>query len=317
MKNRIQFIDSAKGIGIVLMILGHIGFGPHVYSSIYSFHMPLFFFISGLLFSTPNKGKLINRCKRILIPYFSLGLIYLVINWLVSGFNVEKLFHLLWDNSQGLPIESALWFLTAFLTCQLIYVLLDYFIKNRYFLVIIPCIIAIITCVITKVCGIILPFSFQAGMVGLLYFSIGRFLSMCDFYKNETICRTVFSFITILVLLIVAVFLPLHNMRTGTYGIIPITEIIALVLSVCVVYFAKIIPDTAQNILSHYGQNSIIYLGINHLGIKIVNYLLANQTVIDDKIVLKICQIVMCFALLYVITTAINKTPIRKIFGKP
>ena len=49
---RLVFIDNAKGIGIILMILGHIPNMPEFFHSwIYSFHMPLFFFISGYLFN--------------------------------------------------------------------------------------------------------------------------------------------------------------------------------------------------------------------------------------------------------------------------
>lgn len=41
---RLVFIDNAKGIGIILMILGHIPNMPEFFHSwIYSFHMPLFF----------------------------------------------------------------------------------------------------------------------------------------------------------------------------------------------------------------------------------------------------------------------------------
>ena len=317
MKARIQFIDTAKGIGIILMILGHIGLGKYAYSAIYSFHMPLFFFISGLLFSTPDKRKLVKRCKTILIPYFSLGLVYLAVDWIVSGFNPDTLYHLFWDNSYGLPIESALWFLTAFLACQLIYSLLDCFIKNQHFLIIASCIIAITSCCITKTFGIFLPFSIQAGMVGLLYFSFGRFISLRSFYNNKTTFKTVVSLIVVPTLLIATAFLPLHNMRTGTYGIIPITEIIALVLSICFVYLAKLIPSFIQKPVSHYGKNSIIYLGINHVSIRIASYLLSAQTIIGNTIILKVCQIVLCFAFLYMGVIIINNTPIRKLFGKP
>lgn len=43
MSNRNLLVDVAKGIGIVLVVLGHSGieFGHYL---IYMFHMPLFFF---------------------------------------------------------------------------------------------------------------------------------------------------------------------------------------------------------------------------------------------------------------------------------
>lgn len=48
-KNRIEWIDTAKGIGIILVLLGHADFEPFS-KIIYMFHIPLFFFISGFLF---------------------------------------------------------------------------------------------------------------------------------------------------------------------------------------------------------------------------------------------------------------------------
>ena len=49
-QNRILWLDAAKGIGIILVILGHII--PMDRSSchyIYSFHIPLFFVLSGII----------------------------------------------------------------------------------------------------------------------------------------------------------------------------------------------------------------------------------------------------------------------------
>ncbi|MBQ7203696.1 MAG: acyltransferase family protein [Eubacterium sp.] len=46
---RYDFIDSSKGIGILLVILGHlISLSSPLELSIYSFHMPFFFIVSGL-----------------------------------------------------------------------------------------------------------------------------------------------------------------------------------------------------------------------------------------------------------------------------
>ena len=63
-QKRITWLDMAKGVGIVLMVAGHlIGalqtidnkpyFSP-VYQFIASFHMPLFFIFSGILFRITN-----------------------------------------------------------------------------------------------------------------------------------------------------------------------------------------------------------------------------------------------------------------------
>ena len=48
--NRILWIDAAKGIGLLCVILGHLGV-PYLSTLVYTFHMPLFFFLSGIVFS--------------------------------------------------------------------------------------------------------------------------------------------------------------------------------------------------------------------------------------------------------------------------
>lgn len=51
-KTRLEYLDAAKGLGILLVILGHIyAWNPNINRKIlvtwiYSFHMPLFFIVS-------------------------------------------------------------------------------------------------------------------------------------------------------------------------------------------------------------------------------------------------------------------------------
>lgn len=49
MKERLDYIDRAKGILIILMVIGHIWQSGFVFDTIYAFHMPAFFVISGML----------------------------------------------------------------------------------------------------------------------------------------------------------------------------------------------------------------------------------------------------------------------------
>jgi len=130
-KKRIVYLDMAKGIGIVLMIAGHlIGslqsidnkayFSP-AYQFIASFHMPLFFLISGiLLWVTKEEEKELSRIvrrksKTLLLPYGTFSLIYFVINVCTCIFQPELLeFSDLWKffiYSVTFRGVSVLWFL--------------------------------------------------------------------------------------------------------------------------------------------------------------------------------------------------------------
>lgn len=72
-RKRVDTVDIAKGIGILLVIFGHISNGeqlPRLF--IYSFHMPLFFLVSGLL-SKPRRGiktELKKAFRGLYLPYF-------------------------------------------------------------------------------------------------------------------------------------------------------------------------------------------------------------------------------------------------------
>ena len=60
MKKRVQYIDIAKGIGILLVVLGHNdlnAYHPMLHRFIYAFHMALFFFLSGIFFNPKRDFK--------------------------------------------------------------------------------------------------------------------------------------------------------------------------------------------------------------------------------------------------------------------
>ena len=70
-KYRIAECDIIRGILIIFVVIGHSG-GGVLHDSIFLFHMPLFFLLSGFLFEgdrTKEKGYLTCKAKRLLIPY--------------------------------------------------------------------------------------------------------------------------------------------------------------------------------------------------------------------------------------------------------
>ncbi len=79
---RIGYLDIARGIGILLVVLGHNdfeAFSPFGQQFIYSFHMPLFFFLSGYFINTsiPFLDYFKKRFNSVLKPYlFTIFLIY-------------------------------------------------------------------------------------------------------------------------------------------------------------------------------------------------------------------------------------------------
>ena len=87
-KQRDPVLDSMRGIGIVLMVLGHSGFPGTDY--IYLFHMALFFMLSGWFFSL--RGGLVHFVRRKLVtlwlPFVAANTVFTVCNNLFLRLNI-------------------------------------------------------------------------------------------------------------------------------------------------------------------------------------------------------------------------------------
>lgn len=100
--NRIAWVDVAKGIAILLVIIGHtVNFGSATRNFIFSFHMPLFFILSGYTFNLAGDfPAFFQRVKKLIRHLIYPSLI-------VSGINI----FVLWIKQDQHTI-SALWLLT-------------------------------------------------------------------------------------------------------------------------------------------------------------------------------------------------------------
>lgn len=105
---RIDELDVLKGIGIILMMLDHcFAWGEKVFlhALIQSFHMPLFFIVSGYLWQ--NKDKTTNfirhKVNTILVPHFNFAIIYSLVltlntNWVLWSIVLYALRRKYWTN---------------------------------------------------------------------------------------------------------------------------------------------------------------------------------------------------------------------------
>ncbi len=86
---RITTWDVAKGLGMLLVMLGHLlPETSYLRSVIYSFHMPLFFILSGFVLKHDDKNRslveLIKSEKRMIIVYLFWSAIYLGVDMIVK-----------------------------------------------------------------------------------------------------------------------------------------------------------------------------------------------------------------------------------------
>ena len=135
-KKRYTEVDIARGIGILFVVLGHAikqtevsaGWIRALTYIIYSFHMPLFFCLSGFVsyrILTMDRSQRLtyirSRAWKLLIPYFTIGLIYIPVKLKFSAaavkpFTVADIPKLL----IGQNPDVSLWFLYVLFVIELI-----------------------------------------------------------------------------------------------------------------------------------------------------------------------------------------------------
>lgn len=127
MKRR-KDLDFAKGIGIILMVLGHSfseGNGEVLRVWFYSFHMPLFFIISGILTRSRHtlpafSSFLKKRVQGLLVPYYIWGVAAALYLTVMGRQSMDYLLVLLKKvvTFEGL---SAMWFLPCLFFAELLF----------------------------------------------------------------------------------------------------------------------------------------------------------------------------------------------------
>lgn len=115
---RIEALDVAKGIGIILVMIGHMT-SSYLYNWIYSFHIPLFFILSGICFKNTKYTSFLafarQRIKTLAIPTLTLYLIILSIEKIIGLKGYDLLQQL-----KGVHPDY-LWFLITLFFSELFY----------------------------------------------------------------------------------------------------------------------------------------------------------------------------------------------------
>jgi fucose 4-O-acetylase-like acetyltransferase len=230
---RINWIDEAKGIAILLVIIGHTiskyTYGSLIRGIIFSFHMPLFFILSGMTYkgslSLPQfKTATKKSIRKLLIPALLIFLILTIYSiWLFPeqlsdlGFYKEKIYTLIYASGVNthfmdneIPALGKLWFLFALVIARTLFDYCHlYFSEMQLALV----------CSIFSALGIILgqiqclPFSMDIAFAVLPFLYIGYKMKNL---KNLNIVGVKIFFIT-LVIWGITLMLTFPNLSNWTY----------------------------------------------------------------------------------------------------
>lgn len=178
-EDRINWIDMAKGYGILGVIIGHIS-TPGITVWIYTFHIPLFFFMSGFLFNT-NYSLVVflnRKIKALLIPYFCLAILIVFHELLFNrGFcwgGIE-----LYEEIVKVIVQerySPLWFIASLFWANFLYYIINKIIEGYLIKTVLVIILLSFSIIFWKSGGCSMPWNIDITFFILPFILIGNYL---------------------------------------------------------------------------------------------------------------------------------------------
>lgn len=276
----------AKAVAILSVIVGHTYlYGNPILSFVMSFHIPLFFVLSGYTFNVQkiNKTKLV---KRIVFPYIGicvfLGILCLIRNG--SKGIVPFLLSVIWGSGGtvdcfDIPGIGLAWFLLALYFSKVIFAIIEvYFIKfhiNRILKLLIYCSISYLTFRASSY--LVLPFALSQALVALPYLCLGQFCREIDILELKHIKFPVFFVVfTIWVIgLYKGVFFSIGNLfHVGSlaFGLLMTLSssfVLTLIFSSLERSFSQLKLIT---LISELGKNSLLLLCLHQVESAFINW---------------------------------------------
>lgn len=275
MQKRIQWIDIAKGIAIICVIVGHtLDVGSPFRKIIFSFHMPLFFILAGYTFKArPMRDVLLTSSKRLFIPYCLLSVLWLsrsiVVDYpSVSSVDFVSYLEILVMGSgyvtpSGIPAIGMPWFLASMFMSRIIFnallCLSDRLALPRAAEGLASALVCAVGMLLGSRIGIYLPLSLDVSFVTVLFMWCGYQMKCAGYLEKEN--PSCLLGIVMLVLWAVALFSSSFELATRTYRNPVFAMAGALSGTYVVVYISMFTARHLRkigNALAWCGKNSLL-----------------------------------------------------------
>lgn len=273
-------LDIGRGLGIVLVILGHVSFlNENLHRAVYSVHIPFFFLLSGYLFNPGNITLIfshfaLKRFYRLILPAWCIGMmcglpfVGLYLGGKLSG---EDFLHRLTGTLTGATavadnfFVTPIWFLFClFISELLLYLLLRCSVSKRELLA-----FSVLGAVISKLVALPVYFNIHIAFLCLPLLVLGylcRQISFTDRCASTVVC----FFIWCGCLFLSQTAVDLSAMTTGT-GRDLLFNILAALTGSYVLF--SVSTHISSRFLILAGRNTLIILGFNYYVNALVKFL--------------------------------------------
>jgi len=224
---RVHWIDIAKGIGIIFIIYAHMLGSSDFRHLFYSFHIPLFLFLSGVVYDHQKYTNFFTFLKKsakgLLFPYFIFAFISYIL-WLIelkpdNLFSPEitrQFLSIFYANSNnGLMIfNNILWFLPALFVTRLLFALIvKFFTKARVIIFVLMFFSVFGYLFSIFASNIKLPFGTETALSGVVFYGSGFLWNQSEKAKS-----LLFKYKYLLFVLLLTVGNYISNVDFNIYG---------------------------------------------------------------------------------------------------
>lgn len=269
-KTILHWLNSAKGIGVILVVLGHLMYDSNLHISLqffYSFHMPLFFIISGYLQKDIRKGFVKKRAQRLLIPFFVFAIVGLPIFGLRLMRHGAGLLSILFDSFyvRGIITNNPLWFLVVLFEISVLIAITNFPQREIKY--------QLCAYIVTVIVGW-LVYMLPEDFILLNLFGINRMIVCSSFYilgillgkiqpKTVVLLAIVSLIINVIFGILINTKISIYSFELGRYYAF---QVAAISGSIAVMTFCKICLDR-EGFLENISRYAILFMGSQYFAI--------------------------------------------------
>ena len=272
---RIEWIDIAKGIGILLVLIAHaIDTMTYVWNMITLFHMPLFYIISGYCYKKKERWLeyFKNKIIKLYVPYIIIVFLFYTAELIgsSSSFSVKKIVKMLLLLEQP-QLVGAAWFIAVLFVAELVFDVLIRWTEKLKLKIDIVAGIAVV--VLPIIMSIQLPLGLSRIGVAIVFLFVGYLYRRNEskIENKKLLCIAVFV-VAMLILGWTSVQY-YSSYVSNSYDNVIISIISALAGTVIVFGISKLVQGMSGI------KRAFIFLGVNTLGIvyfQFVAFILVN-----------------------------------------
>jgi len=298
----VDYINIARALGIILIVLGH-ATEPSLFNNFINlFHVPLFFFISGYLFKEAYFLKpayfIKIKLKRFYLPFIKYELLFLIFHniflklnlynqaiipfYSIKDFFLNALNIITFGESES--AGPSLWFLVSLFMVNMLFFIVSYALyKNKFnknnnelprFIIIIILFIAGNIIVSRQ---IEIARRIDGALIALAIFYLGYLYQKIEkSIEKYKILNLKFTLISTLLLIFNALYIKTEvSLYTNQYSNPAAFVLFAILGIYATLYLSKILEKSSINkILCYIGKNTIPILALHILSFKIINLIL-------------------------------------------